>query len=276
MALLSLGFSPCPNDTFMFAGLANGWVRGDLKFKIIISDVETLNDLVMRQKIDISKISCHSLYYIQNKYCFLSVGAALGYGCGPLLITRPALNLNELNSATVAVPGKYTTAYLLLRLYAPYLKEKQVIFLPFDQIIENVYTKKADFGLLIHEGRFVYSKYGLKSVLDLGKWWENQTHLPLPLGGIVAKKSLGPDKIEIFTQMLRESILFAYAHPGKVMKYVKKYAAYLEDEIIKRHIELYVNQFSLNLGEQGRRAVQTLMAHIEKREVSESLFCNQV
>ena len=275
MAILNLGFSPCPNDTFMFAGLANGWVRGNLKFNVTILDVETLNSLVTEEKIDISKISCHTLYYVQDKYCLLPVGAALGYGCGPLLITRPELSLNDLSSATIAIPGKYTTAYLLLRLYAPYLRKEQVVFLPFDQIIKKVSTKQADFGLIIHEGRFVYSQYGLKSVLDLGKWWENQTHLPLPLGCIVAKKSLGKEKIEIFTQMLRESILFAYKHFDRVMEYVKKHAAYLGEQVIKQHIELYVNQFSLNLGEQGRRAIQTLIARIEKREkASGYLFCN--
>jgi len=274
MALLNLGFSPCPNDTFMFAGLANGWVRGNLKFNVTILDVETLNSLVTEEKIDISKISCHTLYYVQDKYCLLSVGAALGYGCGPLLITRPELSLKDLSSATIAIPGKYTTAYLLLRLYAPYLRKEQIVFLPFDHIIKKVSTKQVDFGLIIHEGRFVYSQYGLKSVLDLGKWWEKQTHLPLPLGCIVAKRSLSKEKIEIFTQMLRESILFAYKHFDRVMEYVKKHAAYLEDQVIKRHIELYVTQFSLNLGDQGRRAIQTLIARIEKREVSESLFCN--
>jgi 1,4-dihydroxy-6-naphthoate synthase len=271
MASLKLGFSPCPNDTFIFAALVNGWIDLAFDFEIKILDVETLNELALKEKIDISKTSFHLFCYVQKKYCFLPIGAALGYECGPILVTRPGLSLNDLYFSTIAVPGKYTTAYLLLRLYAPRLKTKQVIFCPFNQIIRAVQTKSVDFGLIIHEGRFIYSQYGLKSVLDLGKWWENEMHLPLPLGGIIARRCL--DK-EVFSQKLKESILFAYKYPDKVMGYVKQHAAYLDDKVIKSHIKLYVNEFSLNLDNQGKKAITTLIQHVNVLEDdSYKLFC---
>ena len=260
MEILKLGFSSCPNDTFMFAALVNGLIACPFSFELTIADVEELNGLVREGKLDISKISCHLLSYVANEYCFLPVGAALGRGCGPLLVTRPELSLNDLSSGRIAAPGRYTTAYALLRLYAPEIKEEQVTFCLFDQIMPKVQKKEVDFGLIIHEGRFVYPQYGLKAVCDLGEWWEKKTELPIPLGGIVAKRELPEATISLFTQCLKKSILFAYKHPEEVMPFVRKHACYLEEEVIKKHIALYVNAFSLDLGTEGIKAIEALIS----------------
>ncbi len=260
METLKLGFSSCPNDTFMFAALVNGLIACPFSFELTIADVEELNGLVQEGKLDISKVSCHLLKHVSKEYCFLPVGAALGRGCGPLLVTRPELCLNDLPSARIAVPGRYTTAYALLRLYAPKIKEEQITFCLFDQIMPKVQKKELDFGLIIHEGRFVYPQYGLKAVCDLGEWWEKTTGLPIPLGGIVAKRALSEKTISLFTQCLKKSILFAYKHPEMVMPFVRKHACYLEEEVIKKHIALYVNKFSLDLGPEGIKAIETLIS----------------
>ena len=189
----------------------------------------------------------------------MPVGAALGRGCGPLLVTRPSFSLSDLSKAVIAVPGRYTTAYALLRLYAPEIKETQVVFSRFDRIMPEVESGKVDFGLIIHEGRFLYSQYGLKVVLDLGEWWEKKTNLPLPLGGIIAKRNLGHRFLSTFSSLLKKSILFAYNHYETVLTYVKQYACYLDEHVIKNHINLYVNQFSLDLGEEGKQAIEAFL-----------------
>jgi len=255
--MLKLGFSSCPNDTFMFSALVNNWIKHNFPLQIFISDIEELNSLVLEEKLDISKISFHILPYIEEKYSLLEVGAAFSFGSGPILITREEFSLKDLYKSTIAVPRKYTTAYLLFRIYAKNIRKDQIIFCLFSEIIDKVKNKEVDFGLLIHEGRFVYKKYGLKKVLDFGKWWEKETKLPLPLGGIVIKKALEEIKEE-FSEILRESILFAYKNEEKVLPYVKSYAKYLDDEIIKNHIKLYVNSFTLNLGDIGKKAIKKL------------------
>lgn len=259
MDTLTLGFSSCPNDTFMFAALVNKWIKGSYSFRLTIDDVEVLNSLVLKGALDISKVSCHVLPYVGKQYCFLPVGAALGRGCGPLLVTRRRFSLSDLPKAVIAVPGRYTTAYALLRLYAPHIKETQVVFSRFDRIMPEVASGRVDFGLIIHEGRFVYPQYGLKAVLDLGEWWEKKTKLPLPLGGIIARRDLGHHLLTTFSSLLRESILFAYKHDERVLPYVKQYACHLDEQVVRNHIHLYVNQFSLALGKEGRQAIEVFL-----------------
>lgn len=251
---LSLGFSPCPNDTFIFGPLINGLVNSPFSFKEVIDDIEGLNEMALNSKLDISKVSCHVLGYITDKYYFLPVGAALGRGCGPLLVTKNR-SLKDLHGAHVAVPGRFTTAYLLLMLYGPAFK---VSFVPFNQIMQALKKEEFDFGLIIHEGRFLIDKYGLKNVLDLGKWWEEKTKLPLPLGGIVAKRSLDREIIDKFTVLLRESIEYAFSYPERIKDYVKKYASYLEDSVITEHIRLYVNNYTTDFGNEGKEAIRML------------------
>jgi len=276
MDTFKLGFSSCPNDTFMFAALINKWIEAPYSFNLTIDDVEALNSLVLKGALDISKVSCHVLPYVGEQYCFLPVGAALGRGCGPLLVTRPKLSLSDIFNSTIAVPGRYTTAYALLRLYAPGIKEAQVIFSRFDKIMPEVQSGRADFGLIIHEGRFIYSQYGLKVVLDLGEWWEKKTKLPLPLGGIIAKRDLGYHFLRNFCSLLRESIVFAYKHYQTVLPYIKQYACYLEEDVIRNHINLYVNQFTLDLKEEGRQAIeaflQLMKVNLSVPEV-DKIFC---
>ncbi len=245
----------------MFAALAQRMIDVPFDLELIIADVEELNEMVLAQKIDVSKISCHLLTYIYQDYCFLPVGAALGRGCGPLLVTRPEFGLDDLFQMRVAMPGKYTTAYALFRQFAPNMNQKQVIFTRFDHIMPMIQNGEADFGIIIHEGRFVYQRFGLKCVCDLGEWWEQKTAFPIPLGGIVAQRRLGVKNISLFTDALKRSILFAYANRRQVMPFVQKYACHLEQEVIQRHIKLYVNDFSLDLGSEGKMAIERLINH---------------
>jgi len=268
--VLKVGFSPCPNDTFIWAPIIKGFIKSPFQLDITIADIEKLNELALKNGLDVIKVSCHLLPYILKKYCFLEVGAALGKGCGPIIVTRPELSLSNISSSYIAIPGRHTTAYLLFKLYAPQIKEKQIIFCQFDKIMPKVKNKEVDFGLIIHEGRFLFKNYGLKSVLDLGKWWEKKTKLPLPLGGFVAKRKLS-EKIKIINSLLKQSISYAWQYSEKVMPYVKKYASHLEENVIKNHITLYVNEFTLNLGKEGKKAIITLFK-MAKKEVKD-VFC---
>lgn len=251
---LTLGFSPCPNDTFIFGPLISGLINSPFSFKEVVDDIEVLNEMALNSKLDISKVSCHILGYIADKYYFLPVGAALGRGCGPLLVTKNR-SLKDLHGAHVAAPGHFTTAYLLSMLYDPTFK---VSFVRFNQIMQALKEESFDFGLIIHEGRFLLDKYGLKIVLDLGKWWEEKTKLPLPLGGIVAKRSLDREIVDKFTVLVRKSIKYASSYPERVRGYIKRYASYLEDSVITEHIRLYVNDYTIDLGNEGEKAIRML------------------
>ncbi|MEN8256498.1 MAG: 1,4-dihydroxy-6-naphthoate synthase [Thermodesulfobacteriota bacterium] len=252
--MLSLAFSPCPNDTFIFHAMTHGLVRSEgLHFdKPLLADVETLNSWALDGKYDVTKLSFHALGHVLDKYVLLDSGSALGRGCGPLLVTRQGGEI-DLAEAIVAIPGEYTTAAMLLQLYAPCpVKTKVMVF---DQIINAVGQGEVDSGVIIHESRFTYHEHGLSCVQDLGEWWEETTGQPIPLGGIAAKRSLGEAKISLIEKLIKDSVQYGFKQPDASRDYIKKHAQEMNGEIISNHIGLYVNNFSESLGEEGHRAV---------------------
>ncbi|MBI1922263.1 MAG: 1,4-dihydroxy-6-naphthoate synthase [Geobacter sp.] len=273
---LSLGFSPCPNDTFIFHALVHGLVQaGGLKFTERLEDVETLNRLVLDRALDISKISYHLLGHVRDDYCLLRSGGALGRGCGPLLVAGENIDTDRLNGKRIAVPGQYTTAALLLRLFSPFLAD--IEYMPFHEIMPAVAEGSVDAGVIIHESRFTFQEYGLVKLLDLGEWWEQETGHPIPLGGIVAKRSLGSDIITAVDAALRASVEHAFAHPADSLPYIRAHSQEMSDEVCASHIGLYVNPFSIDLGDEGMAAVKTLLGRAEAAGIippySSPLFC---
>ena len=260
-ATLSLGFSPCPNDTFIFNALVHRLVDTPFRFAERLEDVETLNRLVLKRELDVSKISYHLLGHVRDDYCLLRSGGALGRGCGPLVVARPGEEMASLRNKTIAVPGTYTTALLLLRLFDPLLDRFQIM--PFDRIMEAVAGGAVDAGLIIHESRFTYPDHGLVQLLDLGEWWERKTGRPIPLGGIVARRSLGKEIISAIDMALRESVEYAFAHPEAATAYVGAHSQEMSEDVCASHIGLYVNSFSRDLGSEGAEAVATLLARGE-------------
>lgn len=254
---ITLGFSPCPNDTYVFAALVNGWIdtRG-LEFAVSMADVETLNTWAGAGTLDITKISFNRAMTLEDQYGLLSAGAALGNGCGPLVIAREPLPREAVIDGPIALPGQWTTAHLLFSLFYPEAVHKQ--FMPFDRIEDAVVAGDVAAGVIIHENRFTYASKGLTKITDLGEAWEERTGLPIPLGGIFAARSLPDDLVHTMETLIRESILFAHNHEAKVMPYVRQYAQEMDEEVMKSHISLYVNDFSLDLGVKGRNAVDML------------------
>ena len=246
---ISCGYSPCPNDTFIFCRLAQ-----EADIEPHLHDVETLNRRAFDGKYDVTKLSFHAWLLVRDTYQLLHAGAALGRGCGPLVIRKSEEALRP--ESIVAVPGEYTTAHLLLRLWRPDLKNR--VFMPFDRIMDAVASGEVDAGVIIHEGRFIYKERGFHCLQDLGAWWEAETGQPIPLGCIAAKKSLGPERIAGFEQRLKASIEFALRDPDSTRAYVKTHAQELDDDVIRKHIETYVNNFSLDLGFEGRAAINKL------------------
>lgn len=260
-APLSLGFSPCPNDTFIFNALIHRLVETPLRFRERLEDVETLNRLVLDRALDVSKISYHLLGHIRDDYCLLHSGGALGRGCGPLVVARQQKEMSSLRGKRIAVPGRYTTALLLLRLFDPLLDRFEVM--PFDRIMGAVAAGEVDAGLIIHESRFTYREHGLVQLLDLGEWWERETGRPIPLGGIVARRSLGKEVVAAIDLALRESVDYAFAHPEAASGYIRAHSQEMSEEVCASHIGLYVNDFSRDLGREGAEAVATLLARGE-------------
>lgn len=248
---ISCAYSPCPNDTFIFCELAQ---HPDIKTHL--ADVETLNLLALEEKYDVTKLSFHAWLLVQDTYELLNVGAALGRGCGPLVIRRNDAPEELSADSVVALPGEYTTAHLLFRLWNPHIQNR--IFMPFDQIMEAVESGKADAGVIIHEGRFVFEERGFQCLQDLGEWWEATTGQPIPLGCIAVRKSLGAEFIAQFEKRLTQSIQTAFDDPGSTADYVKAHAQELADSVTSEHIKTYVNDFSLDLGTEGRAAIAKL------------------
>ena len=259
MNKVSLGYSPCPNDTFMFFALTTGKIplqRIHLS-PPILADVETLNQWALEARLDVTKLSFHALGHVLKDYRLLNSGAALGRGCGPLLVTTPD-NRQPLSRWRIALPGQYTTAALLLRLYAPHCHD--LVHLRFDRIMTAIHSGEVDGGVIIHEGRFTYKNQGLCCHIDLGLWWEQTTNLPLPLGAIAVRRTLTTEESSEIEEGIRRSIHWARTHPEDCATYIKKHAQELANQVISSHINLYVNAFSLDLGEEGRMAVQELLA----------------
>lgn len=267
--VISLGFSPCPNDCFMFDALIHGKIdTKNLRFEPVIQDVETLNKLAFAGKLDVSKLSYHAFAFLTDTYTLLTSGSALGFGCGPLLIALPQIirKLREdpslIAQLSVAIPGKFTTANFLLSLAYPSLNNKTEMI--FSAIEEAVLSGQVDMGLIIHENRFTYAQKGLEKVIDLGEWWETETGHAIPLGGIAIRKNLPSDIKLLVNDLVRQSVEYAFANRQGVMGFVKQHAQEMEESVMNRHIDLYVNKFSENLGQTGRSAVEGLFARAHK------------
>ncbi|NJD53589.1 MAG: 1,4-dihydroxy-6-naphthoate synthase [Candidatus Methanoperedens sp.] len=257
---ISTGYSPCPNDTFIFYAMTHNKLSPDLEFSETLKDVETLNRLALQKVFDVTKASFHGFGFLRDDYCLLHSGSALGRGCGPLIVARNGTGQQELSSKKIAIPGKMTTAYLLLQLFAP--DAKNIVEMPFDRIMNAVSMGAVDAGLIIHESRFTYPRYNLVKVMDLGEWWENETGLPIPLGGILARRDLGATVIGKIDGLIRQSLEYAIRNPEETVKYIKKNAQELDDDVIEQHIRLYVNDYTRDLGD-GIAAVEKLLKTAE-------------
>jgi len=254
---ITFAYSPCPNDTFMFCGVATGRLRlDDHTIETRLHDVETLNRMALDGAYDVTKLSLHAWLLAAARYELLSVGAALGYGCGPVVVSKRPIEPDELTDCRLAVPGELTTAHLLLRLWAPDVGDK--LFVRYDQIMPMIASGEADAGVIIHEGRFTYEAAGLRLIADLGQWWQDQTNLPIPLGCIAARKDLGDETIREIEALLRRGIRESFDNPEATTDYVRRHAQEMAPEVLSAHIRTFVNDFSLDLGDEGRTAVAKL------------------
>lgn len=254
---LTLGFSPCPNDTFIFDAMVNGKIDTQgLSFSYVMEDVGTLNSWAEQGKLDITKLSYSTFLHTVDKYALLHSGSALGEGVGPLLVSKKPIGLNDLEQCSIAIPGFNTTANLLLSLAYPKARHKTEMV--FSEIEAAVLDGSFDAGLIIHEGRFTYQKKGLTKLLDLGDWWEQTAHAAIPLGGIVARRSLGPGLCATIDSIIRESLAYSWRHYPELTGFVKQNAQEMEEDVMRKHINLYVNDYTTDLGEKGRNAIMTL------------------
>jgi len=254
---LSLGFSPCPNDTFIFDAMVHNKIDTEgLEFDVILGDVEELNTKAFNNQLNITKLSYHAYAYLTKHYVLLDAGSALGNNCGPLLIGKEKTPFEEVNNTSIAIPGKYTTANFLLSLAFPNAKNKKETL--FSDIENDVIRNRADLGLIIHENRFTYHERGLKKIIDLGEYWENKTKLPIPLGGIVVQRSLPLEIQQKVNRVMRRSVEYALANPEQTLDYVKPHAQEMETSVMMKHIGLYVNDYTVDLGEKGKAAVKHL------------------
>ncbi len=254
---LSIGYSPCPNDTYIFYALTHNKVPlpGMELAEPLLEDVETLNSWAMEKRLDITKLSFHALGHVLDEYCVLSAGSALGRGCGPLLVARPGFDLSQLAAAKIAIPGRLTTANMLFRMYSPI--SSNLIELRFDEIMAAVAEAEVDAGVIIHESRFTYAEQGLICLQDLGQWWEESTGHPIPLGCIAARRSLGRERIEQIDHAIRQSIVWADEHREECLPYIREYAQEMNQQVMQNHIGLYVNEYSKALGSEGMDAIET-------------------
>jgi 5,8-dihydroxy-2-naphthoate synthase len=254
---LRFGYSPCPNDTFMFNAIAGGDV-GVCGYRMtpVLHDVETLNTLALSDTLEVTKLSFYAWLKAKERYRLLGSGAAMGFGCGPVLIARKPLSRSDIHRCRVVLPGRWTTAHLLFRLWAP--EAHQRIFTTYDRIFEAISSGQADCGVIIHESRFTFQSAGFISVVDLGAWWEERTGLPIPLGGIAARKNLGEDLIEQIDAAVHKSIRRAMDHPAQTFPYIRKYAQEMDETVLQAHIRTFVNDFSLSLPAKGRQAIRVL------------------
>ncbi len=255
MQKLKLAYSTCPNDTFMFYGIAEGIFKLPFDFDITLADIEELNRMAFEGETDITKLSFFAYFKLADKYKILDSGAALGRGCGPLLIAAEEIEISELPEKKIAIPGENTTANLLFSYFCPQCKNKKEVL--FSEIENEILEGNADAGVIIHETRFTYKLRGLKKLADLGEFWEKTTGNPIPLGLIAVKREL-EDAGKIFDRELKKSIALAFENPEQTFDYVKKYAQEMDKEVMLSHINLYVNDFSLSLGKEGRKAVLDL------------------
>lgn len=259
---LTIGFSTCPNDTFIFDALIHKKIDTEgLDFELLLADVEELNKAAFSNEIDITKLSYHAYAYVADNYKLLNSGSALGNNNGPLLISKHKIYPDEVSDLNIAIPGKYTTANLLLTIAYPKVRNKKEYI--FSDIEEVVLSGEMDAGLIIHENRFTYEKKGLKKVIDLGEFWEDKTKMPIPLGGIVVNRKLPKEIQQKIDKLVRKSLEYAYENPASSLDFMKQYAQEMNEDIMKKHVDLYVNNFSIDLGEKGKAAIETLYKEAE-------------
>lgn len=267
---LTLGFSPCPNDTFIFDALVNKKIdTGDIDVEVVLEDVQTLNEWALQGKLDITKLSYGVLPLVLDAYVVLPAGGALGKGVGPLLIaTSDGIDAHEVNDSSIAIPGEHTTAHMLFSLAFPEAGRKQ--FLVFSQIEDAVLQKKVDAGVIIHENRFTYQDKGLVKLMDLGEYWEAQTGSPIPLGGIVMKRSFDKGLLQRVNALIRASVEYAFSNYPLITDYVKQHSQEMSEQVMRQHIDLYVNNYSIDLGPAGKAAVQQFLdiyTRVHKRDL---------
>lgn len=261
---MKIAFSPCPNDTFIFHAMLHGHIdTGAFRFSAYIADVEALNQQAFAQTFPVTKLSFYAYLLLKDRYTLLDAGSALGYKCGPLLVAKSAPK--NFTQARIAIPGTYTTAHLLLKLWRPEIRN--VIPTRFDLILPGVRSGEFDAGLIIHEGRFIYPEYGCNKIVDLGEWWESQTSLPIPLGCIAVRNDIAANHKEEIESILRHSVGYAFKNRDASRTFIKSHAQEMDDTVIDSHINLYVNDFTVSLGEIGRNAVETLGEMVRCRQM---------
>ncbi len=254
---LTLGFSPCPNDTFIFDAMVHNKIDcQNLNFKTELADVEKLNQKAFSSELDITKLSFFAYGFLSDRYQLLDSGSALGKGVGPLLVSKRTFLNPAAEIKSVAIPGKYTTANFLFSLFYPHIKQKKEMV--FSSIEAAVLSGEVDAGVIIHENRFTYEKKGLKKIADLGTEWEKETNMPIPLGGIAVRRSLPEEVKSTINSIVRQSIEFAFANPESSANYVREHSQEMEENVIRQHIDLYVNESSISLGQQGQDAIHLL------------------
>jgi 1,4-dihydroxy-6-naphthoate synthase len=255
---LAFGFSPCPNDTFAFDALVHGRIDAPFTAVPALHDIEQLNALARERRYELTKLSFGALAGLGARYTMLRAGAALGHGCGPLVVAREAATLAQAAAGRIAIPGRDTTAFLLLRMAAPALGD--VVEVRYDAILEAVAAGDVDAGLIIHESRFTYAENGLVEIADLGAWWESETGMPVPLAAICARDDVGAELRSAAEDAIRLSVEHAFAYPLDSLAYVRAHSQELSDEVCRRHIDLYVNEFTRDLGDEGLAAVAALLS----------------
>ena len=254
---LTFGYSPCPNDTFMFNAIAHAAVGVDgYQMQPVLHDVETLNQMAMDAVLDVSKLSFYAWLKVRDRYRLLDSGGAMGFGCGPVLVATKPIKPTEIHRSRVVLPGRWTTAHLLFQLWAPDAHHRY--FTSYDRVLDELNAGRADCGVIIHESRFTFEAAGFKALVDLGAWWEETTGLPIPLGGIAAKKSLGVPLIEQIDTAIQASIRRAMADPDEALPYIQRHAQEMDNTVLKAHIRTFVNDFSLTLTPPGRLAIEKL------------------
>src|SRR5437588_2421771 len=255
--MIRLGHSPDPDDAFMFWALAEGEIdtRG-FEFEHVLRDIQTLNEWALEGRLEVSALSLHAYPFVQDRYVLLPHGASMGHGYGPIVVAREPLSKRRLREVEIAVPGRMTTAFLVLRLYLGDFRFREV---PFDQILEEVRSGRAEAGLLIHEGQLTYAAEGLTKVIDLGEWWLLETGLPLPLGVNVARRDLGEDVLRELSAVLSDSIRAGLANRREAMRYAMRYGRGLDADLADRFVGMYVNDLTCDYGDEGREAVQELL-----------------
>lgn len=266
MRELTFGHSPCPNDTFAFHALTHGIVEVPFRITPVLLDIEELNRRAHTGEFHFTKLSVGAFAAVGDRYRLMRSGAALGHGVGPLVVARSAKTLTDAVSGRVAIPGRETTAYRLLRLAAPSLSN--VVEMRYDQILRAVETGDVDAGLIIHESRFTYADHGLVKVIDLGDWWEAETSLPVPLAGICARADVDAETMTIVERAIRASVQYAFDHPEASRAYVRANAQEMSDTVCDQHIALYVNELSLDIGDEGLKAINRLTSEPERNASS--------